>query len=200
MRGDSLRDLYAKTLALVGLGLLAGVGALVDYWPVGVGVPQVAAVGLEMPDRVAMLPAHDIDIPVLPAAPAARPAAVMALAALFAEPAPSLRLGSPIALDPVAVPAVVVTTIAADPAPTPAPTVPVVAQASVPPLVAGPDFDPELVFQMASDESDGGFLSGAMDVMRSTGSTIARGGVITGTSIVGALRIVSGAFKKLKFF
>jgi len=36
--------------------------------------------------------------------------------------------------------------------------------------------------------------------MKSTGSTIARGGVITGSSLVGALRVVSGAFKKLKFF
>jgi len=33
MRGDSIRDLYAKSLALLGLGVLAGAGALVDYWP-----------------------------------------------------------------------------------------------------------------------------------------------------------------------
>ena len=33
MRGDSLRDLYAKVIAVVGLGVLAGAGALVDYWP-----------------------------------------------------------------------------------------------------------------------------------------------------------------------
>jgi hypothetical protein len=33
MRGDSVRDFYAKTLALLGLGMLAGTGALVDNWP-----------------------------------------------------------------------------------------------------------------------------------------------------------------------
>ena len=43
MRGDSLRDLYAKTLALFGLALLAGVGALVDYWPASGALPVVAS-------------------------------------------------------------------------------------------------------------------------------------------------------------
>lgn len=42
MRGDSLRDLYAKVIAVVGLGVLAGAGALVDYWPSGGTLPRVA--------------------------------------------------------------------------------------------------------------------------------------------------------------
>jgi hypothetical protein len=42
MRGDSLRDLYAKVIAVVGLGVLAGAGALVDYWPSGGLLPRVA--------------------------------------------------------------------------------------------------------------------------------------------------------------
>ena len=44
MRGDSLRDFYAKTLAVVGLGLLAAAGAIVDYWPVNGEWPSVSAV------------------------------------------------------------------------------------------------------------------------------------------------------------
>lgn len=44
VRGDSLRDLYAKALALLGLGLLGVAGALVDYWPVHGDVPYVASV------------------------------------------------------------------------------------------------------------------------------------------------------------
>jgi hypothetical protein len=46
VRGDSLRDLYAKTLAVLGLGLLAGAGAIVDYWPVNGTLPALpVAVG-----------------------------------------------------------------------------------------------------------------------------------------------------------
>jgi hypothetical protein len=41
VRGDSLRDLYAKTLAVLGLGLLAGAGAIVDYWPVNGTLPAL---------------------------------------------------------------------------------------------------------------------------------------------------------------
>jgi hypothetical protein len=41
VRGDSLRDLYAKTLAVLGLGLLAGAGAIVDYWPVNEALPAL---------------------------------------------------------------------------------------------------------------------------------------------------------------
>lgn len=43
MRGDSLRDLYAKALALLGLGLLGAAGALVNYWPVRGDLPAVAS-------------------------------------------------------------------------------------------------------------------------------------------------------------
>lgn len=53
MRGDSLRDFYAKTLAVVGLGLLAGAGAIVDYWPVNEELPTTPAVsGLIAPAPV----------------------------------------------------------------------------------------------------------------------------------------------------
>jgi hypothetical protein len=44
VRGYDIRDLYAKALALLGLGLLAAAGALVDYWPVHSDIPVVASV------------------------------------------------------------------------------------------------------------------------------------------------------------
>jgi len=56
VRGDSLRDLYAKALALLGLGLLGAAGALVDYWPVPSALPAVAS--------ASVLPA-DLGIPAL---------------------------------------------------------------------------------------------------------------------------------------
>lgn len=53
MRGDSLRDLYAKALALLGLGLLAATGALVDYWPVQTDMPGISS-ALVLPAGVAL--------------------------------------------------------------------------------------------------------------------------------------------------
>jgi hypothetical protein len=168
VRGDSLRDLYAKTLALLGLGLLAGVGALVDYWPVGVGAPQVAAAGLAVPERLTVNAASDIAIPVTIAEPAEpTPSVVTSLALVSVVPAP--------------VP--VMELALAEPTPSP-----------------GPDFDPALVYQLGGSEEESGLLSNAVDMMKSTGSTLARGGAVTGASIAGAFRVVSGAFKKLKFF
>lgn len=54
MRGDSLRDLYAKLLAVLGLALLGGVGAAVDYWPTDLAMPVVAAFdrGVALPGRL----------------------------------------------------------------------------------------------------------------------------------------------------
>jgi hypothetical protein len=42
VRGDSLQDLYAKVAAVLGLGLLALSGAVVDYWPVNGPLPRIA--------------------------------------------------------------------------------------------------------------------------------------------------------------
>jgi hypothetical protein len=196
VRGDSLRDFYAKTLALVGLGLLAAVGALVDYWPVGGGAaPQVAAVNLDRPEPFAVPPAVHVDVP-LPLAQPEAPVVVMALAADLGVPS-GFGLGQPIAIaEPVAPPAIEAVAVAE-------PVLPAfeldVARVE-PPLPPGPDFDPSLVYPADAAENDDGLLADAVGVMKSTGSTIARGGAITGASIVGAFRAVSGAFKKLKFF
>jgi len=62
VRGDSLRDFYAKTLAVLGLGLIAGAGAIMDYWPVGGELPPVPAARLIAP-QVAGAPATIPDIP-----------------------------------------------------------------------------------------------------------------------------------------
>jgi hypothetical protein len=56
VRGDSLRDFYAKSLALLGLAALAGVGALVDYWPTDIRTPLVARLVVAQPE-LAPIPA-----------------------------------------------------------------------------------------------------------------------------------------------
>jgi hypothetical protein len=84
VRGDSLRDFYAKTLAVLGLGLLAGAGAIVDYWPVGEEVPSVPAVaGLESP-RLALPQNLTAEIPApAPQIALPRPAPIQVMAELF---------------------------------------------------------------------------------------------------------------------
>ena len=90
----------------------------------------------------------------------------------------------------------------AAPAPASAIAIPVAELAlAEPALPPGPDFDPAVIYQLGGNEADeSGLLGNAVDMVKSTGATIARGGAITGASLVGALRVVSGAFKKLKFF
>lgn len=77
MRGDSLRDFYAKTLAVLGLGLLAGAGAIVDYWPVNEELPTTPAVsGLTAAAPVLVrnltpeIPAPTLSLPVMRSRPA----------------------------------------------------------------------------------------------------------------------------------
>ena len=201
MRGDSLRDFYAKTLALLGLALLAGVGALVDYWPVSEAVPEVTlAAVIEQPARAAAFPVREMAIPVaLAEAPAAvhPPAAAYSLAALGVSrhvPVSStmaVRLSAPPALPDV-------TIVAAD-------TVPATAlPLSVPEPIVMPTLDPEPIYQLAANDADDGFLTGAFGAVKMTGHSIVRGSAKTGTTIyeasVGAFRAVGGAFRKLKFF
>ena len=84
MRGDSLRNLYAKTMALLGLGLLAGAGALVDYWPTGIELP-VAGPALVQPEIARALPVPDFDA--APAFARPRPATLRVAAAKPADAA-----------------------------------------------------------------------------------------------------------------
>mgnify|MGYP003575910362 CR=1 FL=1 len=63
MRGDSLRDFYAKTLAVAGLGLLAGAGAIVDYWPVGGPLPAITHLAGLDPRAPVVVPAAPEQIP-----------------------------------------------------------------------------------------------------------------------------------------
>ena len=196
MRGDSLRDLYAKTLAILGLGLIAGAGAIVDYWPVGTVIPEVA----ERRDRQPQLPALVQNLDQQITVPAIRTAQFVP------------RAFTPKNLKWPAF-AAKTTTVAKQPA-TP---VPVVAAAAAVPLAAAvPDSNapvqswaPEVlqasnldVASLADPFSPGrvppsGLIGGAIT---KTKDSLVKAGSVTSASIGYAVKGVFGAFKKVTPF
>ena len=197
MRGDSLRDFYAKTIALLGLALVGGLGALIDYWPATHPLPRVATArpGLEPATAVAKA---DSAMAIAPAAmangsPVARhrvtqrvtpvsmsvqvvpvsdvPGASSAIG--FEAPPPSF---ASIAVQPVGtLHGTAVALVAPEPTPS-----------------------PEMTFVHGSGQgaSDQGFLGDATDVAKKAGNTIMAGTMKTGASIVDGLRSVGGAVRR----
>ena len=207
MRGDSLRDLYAKTLALVGLTVLAGVGALVDYWPVALTFPA-PPVPILLPDPAdRTLVAHEpIDV-ILASDRAGRPPAEPRLARSrvslvlpaqaesnppLGEPAlsPASALPDPVTvvanngLSSISGPTEIVTSIPDSPVTldeswTDATDSPLPMRAAVAGVSGGDDSD--------------GMISGAF---KKTGSSIIKTGARTGASIFDAMRVVSGVVRR----
>ena len=204
VRGDSRQDLYAKLWALMGLGLLACAGALVDYWPADVRLPRIAGV----PARATLARAY--------AVPRTTPPVVLAI-----EPAPYPRPASTIAARISA--SFGVERLAANAtgdlaAPAESPTfdvVPAVATSapaqqvalSLPAALEQPDTEfaePLRQFSSGESPSDGSFFSDAFKAaggsLANAGGSIVTAGVKTGQSVAGAFRVAAGAVKKLKFF
>ena len=204
MRGDSLRDFYAKTLALTGLGALAVVGALVDSWP---GAPSLAPVPTPAAGTaLALLTANPVPDPAAdetPARPRVRGQATrtVVLASYAGSPAldvESLALlstdrGGDTAtevlsyqLEPhlAVVPAVQgagVEVLLGDPTPT----------AAVVPEVVAMSEDPIATAEI--DEARDGLITGAF---KTAGSSIVKGGAKTGASVKAGFRMLSSAFRK----
>jgi hypothetical protein len=203
MRGDSLRDLYAKALALVGLGLLACAGAIVDYWPVPGEAPRVARAPRVLPLQATIPALARLDVPAPSAAArVATPQAVLATArstpsqsgevflSLAASPEP-LGLGEPIELaPPPAEAAGVDDVVGARVNQTDAVAPPL--QREPMPAVSAP-----AALQLATNPPGDGFITGAL---KKTGESIVKTGAATGASIVDAFRGVVGAFKKVTPF
>jgi len=202
MRGDSIRDLYAKTLALLGLGVLAGTGALVDYWPSGVRLPVVESsfaqpemsLALAVPDQPF---APDVRVASAPRNDGRRPTLTPALSLVDLLPETTLvDLSEPINRD-------VIHTVALS---GPAVLSPVVfaQDESLGPLgeevslsePTGSWTESTLAMSAPvalSDADDRGVISG---VVRATKSSLVLTGRKTGASILGAFRVVSGAVRK----
>ena len=188
MRGDSLRDLYAKTLAVLGLGLLAGAGAAVDYWPVGAPLPSVKAVRLPAPDVPMLAQNFDRRIP----APVFE-RSVIVRGTIHAKNVGTARFLVP--APPVARPSEVVTPASGTPLPE---LVAPVNDARLALLA-----DPAVLFvayaigapPQAAPST--GFVSGAL---KKTRDSIVRTGAVTGATIADAFKGVVGAFKKVTPF
>ena len=203
MRGDSIRDLYAKTLALLGLGVLAGTGALVDYWPSEGRLPAVES-GFTQPEFSLALAVPDqpfepeVTVASTPPRLHRRPMAlpVVDLATLIPGATelvfPGALNGDIIQTVAVARPSVLVPVVFAqedssDPIgeevslsePTAPWTESVLAMSSAPVAL--------------SDADDHGLFAG---VVKATKSSLVLTGRKTGASIMGAFRVVSGAVRK----
>jgi hypothetical protein len=219
VRGDSLRDFYAKTLALIGLGLLGGIGALVDYWPAGIAVPAVSSSGVAMPAPLSARTIDDaVDLPAFPVrsdvpARAARASAPIAPPAT-SPPAP-LSLAEPVAMASASPTAIALAAPPPPPLLEPRPASAVMADAAFGPA-AVLDLPPQpaslpvttlaatgfgaVTLSESSIEDDGGFFSDAGDIARKAGSTIVSGTMKAGAPIVGMARLLGGAFRKITPF
>jgi len=203
MRGDSLRDLYAKVIAVVGLGVLAGAGALVDYWPSGGSLPRVAS------ESGSPVVAGALPVPVVPSVAelarpvAARTARTRSLSAEPAQPSPALtaNLSTSVSLpvsDRIDLTSSTAAPLAAPPV-APQPSLPASAQAQNDVPVSDVNSNaftnsPVLLSAVSVSEDDGeGFIIGAA---KKTRDSIVRTGRKTGASIFDAFRFVGGAMKK----
>jgi hypothetical protein len=204
VRGDSLRDLYAKTLALFGLALLAGVGALVDYWPAPAALPAVASPSLK--SAPAALPAlASLDATILAAASVAtRPRAGTVRALARREKAqPIADLSLEMEMLPVADDVAVSDGVTLGDPPPPPVVAPVVAATGIPaaeislppapPTTIGPGPSSGALDGTSAD----GFFGNATSAFKKTGESIVNTTVKTGASIIKAFGMVGGAFKKV---
>ena len=195
MRGDSLRDLYAKTLAVLGLGLLAGAGAVVDYWPVGSSAPAIASPSLPRPEIAVLTQNLDQTIPV---PNIGRPHVVQVRATIHARNVGSARFLTP------AVESTRTASAAPSEQPLPALHAPIDSQwtalTSSSWTQATVDLDMATPLAAPAPGMIGGALRKTKESLARasamTGSTIA----VTGSTIADALKGVGGAFKKVTPF
>jgi hypothetical protein len=191
VRGDSRLDLYAKSLALLLLGLVGATGALFDYWPAPMSLPAVASPALGRLNP-SIQTAFDLPGLMSPAPEAVRArlnrAATHASAvpdrhAQAAEPEPTTFAGE-VGEDQI------LPSLPIQEGLTALETLPV--DLSVPPAAEmwQPLTAPAVA---ATNPSDDGFFSG---MLKKTGSSVSTSLGKASTSLIGAVRVVSDAVKK----
>jgi hypothetical protein len=214
VRGDSLRDLYAKTLALLGLGMLAGTAALVDSWPTRAGLSRsadrshhpaaLAPVLLDVVSEAPTAPAPSPTVTVRSPGPVRTPKTAGVQEPLHAEFAgaaplvisteiPDRFLASTLSLGPPVEPMGTASSRPALEAPAVAPRVALVDSFEID--EADATGDPDILTALADGrkEPGDGLITGAF---KRTGSSIVKTGARTGASIFDAVRVVSGAMRR----
>jgi len=201
MRGDSLRDFYAKTLALLGLALVGALGALVDYWPATQPLPRISE-PLPAPAPAGIAARADTavaDVTALLAAPrpavkhssvVRREARPTSLSVRMASARDVLGASHPVALQ---APAPSVRSI---------PVRPVTSLHAVNVALVAPELTPEPPVMLFAQHGSGhgaadqGLLTDATEAAKKAGTSIMSGTVKTGASIVGGLRSVGGVVRR----
>lgn len=188
MRGDSLRDFYAKTLAVVGLGLLACAGAIVDYWPVNGELPAVQTVAAFRSDSPAPVPQLAGEIPAPQLIRASQRSAPRPASVAFAKPFRAVSFVEPVtapAPEAAAIPELDLSGIE------PALPAAMLAMAAV-------DLDLEPPVDVAEPETHGGASSSRSFVNSAVGALNAI--KKTRASLRDAFRGVVGTFRKVSPF
>ena len=204
MRGDSLRDFYAKTLAVLGLGLIAGAGAIVDYWPAEMRLPATTSPSIARltPPPLVQDLNQQVPEPTLVAARAPQPLVNtrnVRWPAFAAKPHATVAAVRPATFTPTP----------SDPA-APSATEALVAHPGVPVSYAAPisEWAPEMFVasRLAPEQLDmwasgstepTGFIGGAL---KKTKDSLVKTGAVTSASLGNAVRGVVGAFKKVSPF
>jgi hypothetical protein len=193
VRGDSLRDLYAKALAVLGLGMLAGAGALVDFWPTDTQGPRIlSAFAPSVLARPLTTPnAFAASSPIPRRSRVARvssrpPEPLTAYSPSVPVDAPAIAAGSPVALSsPSVAPAESSRDAGAESS--------AAVQDAVPYDIAANGVRMAPVSEPSADAAGDGFLS---STFKKTGASIRKGGAKTGASIFDAFRAIGGAVRK----
>jgi hypothetical protein len=205
VRGDSLRDFYAKTLAVLGLGLIAGAGAIVDYWPTGIRLPAATSPSIAR----LVIPAltqnlnQQVPGPVLVRARESQQHLVSARRMRWPAfaPQPKAPAGlvrsaafTPAATEPAAPPVVEIVTESTNvPG---SDTIPVSEWA--PEMFVASRLAPEqLETSVGNPPEPTGFIGGAL---KKTKDSLVKTGAVTSASLGNAVRGVVGAFKKVSPF
>lgn len=192
MQTHRLVDFYAKSLAVVGLSGLAAIGAAIDHWPTPGGFPEVrfAHRWLQTPavrtvTEIPALPPSPVTLQPVMASAEVRPLPLIRSRWTASFHAPAHR-PEPVELAAVALPV---------PGTIGIPELPTFELAEVP--ADAPVFvetwQPMPAPAMTLARSDDGFFAGAL---KKTGSSVSASIGKARTTIVDAMRLVSGAVKR----